>query len=552
MYLLLIIFLYLYIGIAVAAEHGTAKKAGVSLTNSAQLRNREESRIDPLWRVSRGNRVVIKVGDEVVRESLPKTLFGFNINYALFQEQLWNASTRSPKPEVLDQLMLFSGALYRYPGGLVANRFDWTKATGLHDDRPLQKPATVYPPAAKIAFGIDEYLRFISKVNGEGLYVLNLVGPNSLQSSDEYDDRTLAKHNQELVKHLRNPLQVNSRVQYYELGNELDRGEYQWTHEKYVKRSLAVINAIKEVDKDARFIAFLRDFTLKFKNNSARADDPPESFITDVMRGLPMVQDYSIHHYYDEQHGSKTGPPIRNSLERMAKSIETYKSVRNGQVPRVWITEHARQINEGPRIKHSSVEYLSNLSSALSTADYLISLAQFSEVQGACWHGLNAAPWQVFDVTFRHRDLRPTPIYLGLRVLRAMDLPVVLATRTSSTNISNYQGGYDVRGVGFRDNDSQALGVWIVNRANQQVQTELEYLLFKGAVVSALHTYLAGPKGVDPDALQLEPSWVSEPTKLKMRFSGTGTIVLDLPPSSISTFVFRKQTQSSGNTENFG
>ena len=133
-----------------------------------------------------------------------------------------------------------------------------------------------------------------------------------------------------------------------------------------------------------------------------------------------------------------------------------------------------------------------------------------------------------------------------------MDLPVVLATRTSSTNISNYQGGYDVRGVGFRDNDSQALGVWIVNRAKQQVQAELEYLPFKGAVVSAMHTYLAAPKGVDPDALQLEPSWVSEPTKLKMRFSNTGTIVLDLPPSSISTLVFRKETQSSGNTENPG
>ena len=55
-------------------------------------------------------------------------------------------------------------------------------------------------------------------------------------------------------------MEATGQPRYYELGNELDRSEYQWSHEKYIERARGTIEAIGEVDQDARFVAFLREF----------------------------------------------------------------------------------------------------------------------------------------------------------------------------------------------------------------------------------------------------------------------------------------------------
>lgn len=525
------------LSVVVAADDNTVRELS---SGKAKGQAKEGSEGRPFWEPIRAKRVMIRVDDTVVRESLPNTLFGFNINYVAFQDQLWDANTQSVKPGIVANLRPFSGAIYRYPGGLLANGFDWSQAVGSPAKRQVQQPTSISRPPLKVMFGINEYLELLSQLNGQGWYVLNLVGLNGLQPMMEYDQGVVAESNRALARHLWENSPRNISVHHYELGNELDRSRYEWSHEKYVARSLATITAIRDVDKDARFIAFLRDFRLKYKKNPERPEDMPANFLADVMRGLPMVEDFSLHHYYDGRRGDGTDRTIPYWLERMSQAIESFRSVRNGKAPQVWITEHARQRNK----KKRSVELESsnsNLSSAISTADYLIALAQFPEVKGAVWHGLNTRRWQVFDATLKHRDLRPLPIYWGLRVLRTISLPIVLATRTYSTNISGYRGGYDVRGVAFRDSTGDALGLWIVNRAPQVVNAELEYLPFRGEEVVVWHAYLAGTSGTDPEAPDLEPARMLEPRNVKGRFSEDGKNLLDLPPASVSTIIFRKK-----------
>jgi hypothetical protein len=501
------------------------------------------------WRVIPAERVVIEVNtDAVVRESLPNTLFGFNINYKPFQEQLWDAHEHAPKPGIVSHLKHFEGALYRYPGGLVANGFDWSEAVGSVTEREPQQSVIGGPPA-KALFGLKEYLDFVQQVGGRPVYVLNLVGLDPTQPLQEADKGAVAEHNRTLartlVKYLVEQLGSAEVPHYYQLGNELDRADYEWSHEKYVDRARASVEAIREVDRNARFVAFLRDFRWTYRREPGRGVSEPEDFLRDVMQGLPLVEDYSLHHYYDGKRSDGRGRDVPFWLRLLTTSIATYRATHDGKAPRIWITEHARQKSSDRAGQDGTREYTSNLGGAISTADYLIALAQIPEVQGVCWHGLNAGPWQLFDATLRYRDLRPRPVYWGLRVLREMKLPVVLQTHTHSPNHSGYPGGYDVRAVAFRDQAGHALGLWVVNRAPRPLQAEVEYRRLSGQDMLLKHYFLAGKAGVDPDAAGLEPTWDLEPEMKRVKLSSEGRLLLDLPPASISTFMLRPPSTAS-------
>jgi hypothetical protein len=179
----------------------------------------------------------------------------------------------------------------------------------------------------------------------------------------------------------------------------------------------------------------------------------------------------------------------------------------------------------------------SNLAAAVSTADLLIALAQMPEVKGAAWHGLNAGPWQLFDASTQHNDLRPRPVYWGLRVLRAIDLPIVLRTATSSPNLGKYAGGYDVRAVALTNTERDVLGLWLVNRAWSNTTVELRVASWMDRPVTIQHYYVAGEAGRDPDDPRMTPKIELKPKPVCDEFSGSGTIQLELPPSSVSSFL---------------
>ncbi|BFM05562.1 hypothetical protein [Halioxenophilus aromaticivorans] len=476
--------------------------------------------------------ITIKVKpNSVLREQFPETFFGFNINFKSFQDQLWDGTQHQVYPKVLRDLSQFKPAVYRYPGGLVGNSFSWDDAIGALSSRRLQDTIFKSPPK-KAYFGVDEYLRFLDEVGGEFLYVLNIVNTNPLKPLDEAPIEDVAAKNKALAEYL--VKKMGSQPRYYQLGNELDRSKYEWAPEKYAARAKAVADAIRSVDKDAHFIAFMRDFTWTYKKDKSRGVSSPDSYLKSAMNDLPGIDIYSVHHYYNGKREDHRSRAISFWMRHLEQSIKSYQQLR-GNDPEVWITEHARQMSSAKPTKDLTVQYTSNLGGALATADYLITLAQVPQVKSTVWHALNAGPWQMFDATVKHKDLRPRPIYYGFRTLQQMDLPMVLDTRTASTNVSGNQNGYDVRAVGFTDANMQTLGLWAVNHSSQPQTVTVQFNPLKSQAVNIDRWFISGPKGISPDDLSLELSEGMQTSSGKGSFAADGTITLELPPTSVST-----------------
>ncbi len=492
---------------------------------------------DDVLEVGHSPKTVVSISSgTVMRQRIPTALFGFNVHHYYFQQDFWQEKSQSVNPDITDALKAFPGALYRYPGGLIANRFWWDQAVGPVAERLPQK-AVQWAPPAKVLFGVDEYLKFVKSVGGRPWYVLNLVGWDAVALTRQRPSEEVARSNASLAAHIKQHSEKSDIPRYYQLGNELDRADYQWSAEMYIERAKDTISAILAVDPDARFVAFLREFDWKYKGDITRGVSRYQDYIRDVMNGLPMVNDFSLHFYYQPRGSVKETQQIQWRLRQFSRAITAARETRQGMEPNVWITEHARAIDFGAVKATDAKFYTSNLAGALRTGDFMIALAQMPEVKGACWHGLNAMPWQLFDTS---NDLRPNPVYWGLRVLRVMDLPVVLATHTDSPDNSGNAGGYDVRSVAFTNDARSRLGLWIVNRAPHTIRVEVNYEPWQSHAVKIHRYYIAGKEGIDPDERGLAPTVELKPDVEKRRFDGSGTITLSVPPASLSSFVLEK------------
>lgn len=475
--------------------------------------------------------------DDPVRRQLPDTLFGFNIQHFNFQKDLWQTAASRADPEVVAALSVFKGAMYRYPGGLVANRFAWKLAMGPAASRPSQR-AVKAAESGPVLFGPAEYLEFVRQVGGMPFYVLNLVGWDERDMHNELPAATINASNAELAAFIRDRLADRGVPRYYQLGNELDRADFQWPPDKYIERAKGTMEAIRAVDPEAHFVAFLRDFNWRYRNDPREGTvSSYEDFIREVLQGLPGVSDFSFQFYYDDPGLDQRLKLIPVRLKQFRRAIDVAREAGHLEEPRVWITEHARGINlaEGQSMQRAYVT--SNLAAAISTGDFLIALAQIPEVQGAALHGLNAGPWQVFDATIEYKDLRPRPVYWGMRVLHAVDLPVVLRTRTASPNTSGYAGGYDTRTVALASEGGDRIGLWAVNRADRPAELRLAVNAWKNRQIAVRHYFLSGQPGVDPDDPRIELTVELDPEPRAGKFSPSGDLRLELPASSVSSFL---------------
>nr|MBA3564569.1 hypothetical protein [Gammaproteobacteria bacterium] len=283
---------------------------------------------------------IVVNADSVIRDHLPPTLFGFNVQHYNFQNDLWDEEKRAAADSILSAMTFFPGAIYRYPGGLVANRFQWKETIGPVPERGLQK-VVKSGPARRVLFGVEEFLQFVESVGGQPWYVLNLAGWDTESMFRELPEQTMTESNAELAKLMKASLGTVPR--YYQLGNELDRAEYQWPHDKYVQRARSTMAAIQAIDPDARFVAFLRDFDWKYKGGAGNGSvSGYEQFIADVLQGLPSVNNFSLHFYYDDPGMAEKYKQIPWRLNQFQRAIDAASRHREGRRPNVWITEHAR------------------------------------------------------------------------------------------------------------------------------------------------------------------------------------------------------------------
>jgi len=474
-------------------------------------------------------RVVIDPS-RTIRPQVPATLYSFNMHYIGFEKEAWDKTRQQPKPAIANQLATMPGSFYRYPEGLMSNHFSWENSV-----LPLpirqQKRKSGGGMAQYPFFGLGEYLGMVKNLGGMSWFAVNLVGGGTYKSPIEYPSSTIAASNKQLALYMKNST-PNATVRYYQLGNELDRTWYEWPHSKYVSRARDTINAMLSVDPNARFVAFMREFNWTYKHNQVGTTSTADALFRDVLRGLPMVNDFSLHFYYD----GKLSPTskfitIPDVMSKIQKALGHARDARPGDNFNVWVTEHSKRVY----LSGGTPEPTNALDTGLSMGDFLIGVTQMPEVKGAGAQALQGNPRHLFHTP----DLMATPAFAALRVLKAQPFPRVVASQTFSPNSSGYPGGYDVRAVGFTDATNSKLAVSAVNRATKFQTLQIQFAPFKDKAVGMKHYYVAGKAGVNPMHIERDYTFQVTPGTTTVRFSSTGTITLTLPPASVSTIVFQ-------------
>lgn len=481
---------------------------------------------DHLTEVELGQQVMVNVASNKIRD-LPTGFLGFSLESLMFERDAYSIKQKGIKKDVINLYGMLPDSTYRYPGGLMANHFNWEWSVGNPGERNPQKLGE-WAEGAPVLLGVGEYFDFLERVKGKPWYTLNLNGWSETEMNGEQPSQIVAESNKRLATYIRTRTPGES-VRYYHLGNELDRSVYEWSTEKYIQRSLDTIRAVSSVDPNVRYVAFLRDFDFKYQGRQGKS--PYKEFMRDVFEAMPMVDDISLQYYYDAPKMEHPRSDLPYRLRMFKDAIETATQLRGGKPPRVWISEHGR--SRHPDIKGSKAHtFTSGLGSAIAAADFWIAVAQMPAIEGAFLYSVGQ--WNLFQNV--GDSVYPLPMYWAVRVLRSLDLPVVLATETTSPNYSAYAGGYDVRTVAFTDESRSRYGIWAVNRAGRDLTASIKIPALSGKRLEVTHGYLAGRQSVDADTDKEPPRVVLNQPAHVVQVGKDGVLVLDLPANSVSSF----------------
>ena len=469
----------------------------------------------PSYRISTNGQVV---------KPLKPYFFGFNFESVIVLRSLYDTKTKALDPKLISYLSAFPGAVYRYPGGIVSNYYNFSKAGS---------PPYLSPDGKSVYqlfwFNFDDYMHFLTQVHGQAWLVANLYGSSPRDEEPIGPLVTLAK--QWTARTLQDRQAGLPPVLRWELGNELDRNDVKWNDLIYASRASAIAGAIRSVDPQARIVAMLEDVP-------AHRWTSPFDYNANTAQALASyAPGYAQHVYYD----GFPGQPVPDRVNYLCKDMQAVANAGQPQAE-IWVTETAVR----PPVPWQGIDWkkvkwqTKDLSSTISEADMRIALTQFPQVKGAFLHAIYATgPWATF-----YRDasgvLHPTLPYWGMRLLRQSMLDEVLMTYTQSRNSSGYAGGYDLRASILTNQAHTAYAIWMANRAANAIPVELQIPSLAGQTFSATLTSLANANVHATDSPRqdiLRP--VAHPETL--HFDGAGNSSLSIPGNSVSALTFSKQ-----------
>jgi alpha-N-arabinofuranosidase len=128
--------------------------------------------------------IQISVNPAATGHVISPTLFGANHRYAYDGFGMWDTAGHQPYPGFVQQVKDAGISAIRYPGGTIANRFDWKASIGPVSDRlPSPHGGNIGEPITA-EFGPDEFGQFLDATEATGSIVVNFATDDAASAAD--------------------------------------------------------------------------------------------------------------------------------------------------------------------------------------------------------------------------------------------------------------------------------------------------------------------------------------------------------------------------------
>lgn len=201
----------------------------IKLTGSGSAVSKEAESTGPLS-------ASVTINTNNIIRKVPKSLFGTNIEWINNGQGLWSTASNSVDKQAVSEIKSSAFTLYRFPGGVFSDYYNWQDGVGPQKSRPA---ALHYPdgPKSQHFFGTDE-LVYLSKQTGADLLITVNAGHGTPKMAADW------------VDYLNNKKKQN--VSLWEIGNELymdgDLSGAEISAKEYANRYKAFASAMKAVD----------------------------------------------------------------------------------------------------------------------------------------------------------------------------------------------------------------------------------------------------------------------------------------------------------------
>ncbi|CAM2069736.1 Alpha-L-AF-C domain-containing protein [Sulfidibacter corallicola] len=386
----------------------------------------------------------------IVRE-IPKELFGVNTPWRWNGTLLWIPATLEYNADVLRHTKALAPSLVRFPGGTLADYYDWRKGIGPQKRRP---PTSIVPGTGKPeipTYGTDEALEFARRIGARLLIVVN-CGTGTPEMAAEWV---------RYINVLKAAEHPEYRVTYWEIGNELyhkpgpGQDRVHLTPEAYARRWLRFEKAMRAVDPDIRIGAIgLHNLGAGRFNSFPRWNETILRSIGDRIDFFSQHNGYApvaVADHVPFERGYRTllasTKLIEENLATVTAQIERWAPKRADRIP-IAVTEWAPLFHAFPRFKWT--DHSKTLGSALFTASMLRTFVESPQV-GLAMHFKLTDPDFLYllgipegtrvDKTARYR-FQPAPSYFAFQFFTRHFGERLVASRTEVATFSAGGAGW--------------------------------------------------------------------------------------------------------------
>lgn len=366
---------------------GVARFSGVTLARSAAPDAQAAAPASPGAGAAFQARVKVDVAKRL--RTIPRDLYGVNIEWWRNANGLWDTARDGPDPELVRLTRELRPSLIRFPGGFLGDTYDWRTGVGPRSGR---KPQTTMPATGEKAvplFGTDEVMRFAREVGADLLLTAN-VGTGTAALAADW------------VRYVKDARQADPslpQVRYWELGNELyhkgDASGGALAPRAYADKALAFASAMRAVEPGVALGAIGLENYPAFPFNSH-----PDWTEVVIRRTSPEIAHYAIHNGYAPVAPDDRAPPldvyralwaaprmVADNLRRTAEAVRRYAAPGRAERIRLSVTEWAPLFHVTP--SSAWIDHPKTLGSAVYVADLLRVFIQEPAVGSATFFKLH-------------------------------------------------------------------------------------------------------------------------------------------------------------------